>query len=96
MKISYISNSSCPSQLPSSLQIVKTCEYLSKNGNQVYLIIPNTGTNKISINEFYDIKFKFDVIRLIKFKKFPLGINYYLFSFLAFLKAKKISEIIIT
>ena len=96
MKISYISNSSCPSQLPSSLQIVKTCEYLSKNGNQVYLIIPNTGTNKISINEFYDIKFKFDVIRLIKFKKFPLGINYYLFSFLAFLKARKISEIIIT
>ena len=96
MKISYISNSSCPSQLPSSLQIVKTCEYLSKHGNQVYLIIPNTGATKISIKKFYDIKYKFNLIRLIKFKKFPLGINYYLFSFLAFLRAKKISEIIIT
>ncbi len=96
MKISYISNSSCPSQLPSSLQIVKTCEYLSKHGNKVYLIIPNTGSTKLSIKKFYDIKFKFDVIRLIKFNKFPLGINYYLFSFLAFLKARKMSEIIIT
>jgi len=57
MKISYISNSSCPSSLPSSLQIVKTCEYLSKHGNKVYLIIPNTGSTKLSIKKFYDIKF---------------------------------------
>ena len=96
MKISYISNSSCPSSLPSSLQIVKTCEFLSKHKNQVNLIIPNTGDAKLSLNKFYDIKFKFNVIRLDKFKKFPLGINYYLFSLMSFLKAKKISDLIIT
>src|SRR6056300_677224 len=89
MKISYISNSSCPSSLPSSLQIVKTCEFLSKHKNQVNLIIPNTGDAKLSLN-------KFNVIRLNKFQKFPLGINYYLFSLMSFLKARKISDLIIT
>ena len=96
MKISYIANSSCPSELPSSLQIVKTCEYLSKHGNKVHLIIPNTAVINLSVEEYYDIQFKFNIVRLLKFKKFPLGVNYYLFSFLAFLKARKISEIIIT
>ncbi len=96
MKISYISNSSCPSELPSSLQIVKTCEYLSKYGNKVRLIIPNTAVVNLSIEEFYDVKFKFDIIRLSRFKKFPIGIDYYLFSFLAFLNAIKMSDLIIT
>ena len=96
MKISYISNSSCPSSLPSSLQIVKTCEYLSKHQNHVHLIIPNTGDLKLSLNKFYDIKYKFNVIRIKKFQKFPLGINYYLFSLISFLTARKISDLIIT
>ncbi len=96
MKISYISNSSCPSQLPNSLQIVKTCEYLSKYSNQVFLILPNTPSYNLKISNFYNIKYKFDVIRLLRFKKLPLGLDYYLFSFLSFLKAKRISELIIT
>ena len=96
MKISYISNSSCPSQLPSSLQIVKTCEFLSKYGNQVFLILPNTASFNVNISNFYNIKYKFKLIRLLKFKKFPIGLDYYLFSFKSFLKAKKISELIIT
>lgn len=96
MRISYIANSSCPSELPSSLQIVKTCEYLSKHGNKVNLIIPNSAVIKLSVEEFYDIKFKFKIIRLLKFKKFPIGIYYYLFSILAFLRGRKISEMIIT
>ena len=96
MKISYISNSSCPSQLPSSLQIVKTCEYLSKYGNQVFLILPNTYAFNIKISNFYNLKYKFKIIRLTKFKKFPIGLKYYLFSLLSFFKAKKISELIIT
>ena len=67
MNISYVSNSSCPSHVPSSLQIVKTCEFLSKNGNNVSLIIPNTSQSKLSINNFYDIKKnKFKIIRLLK------------------------------
>lgn len=96
MKISYISNSSCPSHLPSSLQIVKTCEHLSKYGNQVFLILPNTSIFNVKISNFYNIKYKFELIRLHKFKKFPIGLDYYLFSLLSFLKAKKISELIIT
>ena len=96
MNISYISNSACPSKLPSSLQIVKTCEYLSKYGNQVFLILPNTYDTNLSIFNFYNIKYKFEIIRLFRFKKFPIGLNYYLFSFLSFLKAKKISDLIIT
>ena len=51
MKISYIANSSCPSHLPSSLQIVKTCEYFSKHGNEVHLIIPNTAIIKLSVEK---------------------------------------------
>ena len=96
MRISYISNSSCPSQLPSSLQIVKTCEHLSKYGNKVFLILPNTAGFNDKISNFYNIKYRFKLIRLSKFKKFPLGLNYYLFSLLSFLKAKKVSEFIIT
>ena len=96
MNISYVSNSSCPSHVPSSLQIVKTCEFLSKNGNNVSLIIPNTSQSKLSINNFYDIKNKFKIIRLLKFKKFPLGLSYYFYSLISFFKAKKISELIIS
>jgi len=96
MNISYISNSACPSKLPSSLQIVKTCEYLSKHGNQVNLILPNTASSNSPISKFYDIKFKFQTIRLLKFDKFPLGLNYYLFSTLSVFKAKKISDLIIS
>ena len=59
MKISYISNSSTPSHVPNSLQIVKTCEYLSKNGNHVTLVVPNTAKFTTSINSFYDVKYTF-------------------------------------
>ena len=96
MKITYISNSSCPSHVPSSLQIVKTCEYLSKAKNNVSLIIPNTSQSKLSIFNFYNIKFKFNIIRMTRFNKFPLGLSYYWFSILCFWKAYKLSEIIIS
>jgi len=96
MNITYIANSSFPSHVPSSLQIVKTCEYLSKQKNKVILMIPNTAQSKLSIFNFYNVKFKFDIFRILKFNKFPLGLNYYLFSILSFFKAYKISEIIIS
>lgn len=96
MNITYIANSSFPSHVPSSLQIVKTCEYLSKQKNKVTLMIPNTPQSNLSISNFYNIKFKFDIFRMFKFNKFPLGLNYYLFSIFSFFKAYKISEIIIS
>jgi hypothetical protein len=83
MNISYIANPSFPSHEPSSSQIVKTCEYLAKE-NEVSLIIPNTSKLRISIFNYYNIKFKFNVIKMLRFKKFPLGVNYYFFSILPF------------
>ena len=44
--IYYITFSSIPSSLPSSLQIIKTCENLSKNKHKVTLIKPGTGNKK--------------------------------------------------
>ena len=46
MKICYISNSAAPSKNASSLQTSKLCEGLTKQGNNVLLILPNTGNSK--------------------------------------------------
>ena len=43
MHIAYIFNSSLPSYNPGSLQVIKTCEGIIKNGHKVTLITPNTG-----------------------------------------------------
>ena len=63
MKIAYISNSSAPSHLPSSLQIVKTCEYLTKLKNEVHLILPNTSKFKDTFQNFYNIKYNFKITK---------------------------------
>ena len=80
MRIAYLFNSSIPSGNPGSIQVAKTCEAIIKLSNQVKLIVPNTGIKK-SMSTFYGLKFSPDIIRLKYFNKFPLGINYYLFSF---------------
>ena len=81
LNICYISNSAAPSNNASSLQISKLCETLTKLGNKVTLILPNTGYLKKNYNYFYDIKYKFNIKELNIFDKFPVGINYYLYSF---------------
>ena len=83
LNICYISNSAAPSNNASSLQISKLCETLSKFGNKVTLILPNTGYLNKSYNYFYNIKYKFIIKRIKYFDKFPVGINYYLYSFLS-------------
>ena len=55
MKICYISNSAAPSTNASSLQISKLCEYISKQGHNVCLILPNSGFRK-NFYTFYNIK----------------------------------------
>ena len=87
MNITYISNSSAPSILPSSLQIAKTCEALSQIGNNVTLIIPDTKKLDINFFKFYNIENKFNLIILSVFKKFPTGCNYYLFCLLAIFRS---------
>ena len=50
MKICYISNSASPSKNASSLQIAKLCEYISKMGHEVKLILPDTGIKRIFLS----------------------------------------------
>ena len=82
MKITVISNSASPSKNASSLQTAKLCEAISTIGHDVRLILPNTGYKKNLFN-FYNIKSKFQLYRIKFFKKFPIGVNYYLYSLLA-------------
>ena len=85
LNICYISNSAAPSNNASSLQISKLCETLSKLGNTVTLILPNTGELKKNYKKFYNIKYSFKIKRVKYFDKFPIGINYYLYSLLSIL-----------
>ena len=85
MNICYISNSAAPSKNASSLQTAKLCEALSKIGHKVILILPDTGYKQKNYNNFYDIKSKFEIKRVKYFKKFPTGINYYLYSLISIL-----------
>lgn len=85
MKICYISNSSAPSKNASSLQTAKLCEEISRLGHNVNLILPKTEEFKKDYFKFYDIKHKFKITRLKYFKKFPIGLDYYLYSFFSIL-----------
>lgn len=98
MNIVYVSNSSAPSVLPSSLQIAKTCESLSFfSDNKVTLIIPNTKKIDADFCKFYNIKSKFNIIVLKFFTKFPIGPYYYIFAFISVLLSIKIkANLIIT
>ena len=78
--IFYITFSSIPSKLPSSLQIIKTCESLAKNGNLVTLLKPGTGYKKISIKEYYGLKENIGIKEFKSIKSFPRGIKFYLYS----------------
>tara|TARA_Y100001970_G_scaffold286722_1_gene409600 strand:- start:422 stop:1537 length:1116 start_codon:yes stop_codon:yes gene_type:complete len=95
MKIAYLFNSSIPSDLPSSLQVVKMCEGMQKNSHDVSLIAPMPG--KGNYLKFYDIKNKFKLHRMTYFKKYPLGLNYYLFSIISIFYGIKLkSDLFIT
>ena len=79
--INYITFSSIPSSLPSSLQTIKTCENLSKYKNNVTLIKPGTGDKKISINKYYGLEYKVNIKEFSAFSSFPRGLNFYLYCF---------------
>jgi glycosyltransferase involved in cell wall biosynthesis len=91
MNICYISNSAAPSTNASSLQISKLCEYISKQGHNVCLILPNSGFRK-NFYTFYNIKKKYKIKKLKYFTKFPTGLNYYLFSIIAILKSNFLKQ----
>tara|TARA_B100000989_G_scaffold286851_1_gene255921 strand:+ start:336 stop:1448 length:1113 start_codon:yes stop_codon:yes gene_type:complete len=87
MNICYISNSAAPSKNASSLQTAKLCEAFRKIGHKVILVIPDTGYKGKNYHNFYDIKSKFEIKRIKYFKKFPTGINYYLYSIISILNS---------
>tara|TARA_B100001057_G_scaffold496374_1_gene597701 strand:+ start:8099 stop:9220 length:1122 start_codon:yes stop_codon:yes gene_type:complete len=91
MKITYLSNTSVPSNVASSIQIMKMCEAFSSLGNNVSLITTNTSKIKSNLFEFYNIKNKFNIFKIKYFKKFPLGLKYYLFSFVSILEGIKLN-----
>ncbi len=79
MRIVYLFNSAIPSYNASSLQVVNMCNEISSNIGKLTLITPNTGFNK-SLSEHYGIKKNFNIIKIKRFNKFPIGLNYYLYS----------------
>ena len=89
MKICYLSNSSIPSSVASSIQIVKMCEAFSKLNNDVTLITINNSISKIDFINYYNVKNKFSLKRIKQFKTFPVGINYYLFSIFSIFESFK-------
>ena len=96
-KINYVTFSSIPSTLPSSLQIIKTCENLAKYGHDVTLIKPGTGNKKISLKKYYGLKFHVNLKEFIFFKSFPRGADFYLYCFVClFFILKKKNSITIT
>lgn len=86
MRICYLFNSSIPSHNASSLQVIKTCEALIKLNHNVHIITPNTGLN-LSLKNYYNLKFNPLRIKLNFFKKFPKGIDYFLFSIISVIKS---------
>ncbi len=88
MKICYLTNSAIPSTAASSIQIVKMCEAFSQLSNEVILITTNV-SNKENIFDHYNVKFKFIFKKIKRFKRFPLGLKYYLFSIFSILESFK-------
>ena len=80
-KINYIHFSSIPSSLPSSLQVIKTCESFSKNNYDVTLIKPGTGNKKVSISKYYGLKNKVNIKEFSSIDSFPQGLKFYLYCF---------------
>ena len=79
--INYITFSSIPSPLPSSLQIIKTCESLSRYNHEVTLIKPGTGNKKFSLKKYYGLKYKVNIKEFNVFDSFPKGLKFYMYCF---------------
>ena len=91
-KINYVHFSSIPSSLPSSLQVIKTCENLSKNNYNVTLIKPGTGDKKFSIKKYYGLKHEVDIKEFTSIDSFPQGLKFYLYSFYCLFFIVKIKD----
>ena len=91
-KINYVHFSSIPSSLPSSLQVIKTCESFSKNNYDVTLIKPGTGNKSVSINKYYGLKNKVNIKEFSSIDRFPQGLKFYLYCFYCLIFILKIKN----
>jgi glycosyltransferase involved in cell wall biosynthesis len=91
-KINYVHFSSIPSSLPSSLQVIKTCESFSKNNHDVTLIKPGTGNKTVSIIKYYGLKNKVNIKEFSSIDSFPQGLNFYLYCFYCLIFILKIKN----
>ena len=89
MKIVYIASSIIPSQTANSVHVMKMCQAFSDNGHEVDLLIASKVDKNIKtkdVYDFYGVRKCFNIIRVIT-PKFKVG--FFMFTFLAVLKAKK-------
>ena len=91
-KINYVHFSSIPSSLPSSLQVIKTCESFSKNNYDVTLIKPGTGNKTVSITKYYGLKNKVNIKEFSSIDSFPQGLKFYLYCFYCLIFILKIKN----
>lgn len=70
MKIHYLATSNIPSRTANALQIIKMCEAISKAGHSIRLILPNLKTLSVPLQKYYDLKYKIDIIKVGKIKKY--------------------------
>jgi glycosyltransferase involved in cell wall biosynthesis len=87
MKICYLANTAVPSTTASAIQIIKMCESFSKLKHKVLLITSNASDKKVF--DFYGVRSKFQIKKLKKYNKFPLGFKYYLFSLSSIIESLK-------
>lgn len=78
-KINYIAFSAIPSVLPSSLQIVKTCDSFCTHKYNVTLIKPGTGDKRFSLKKYYGLQNSIKIKEFKFFKNFPRGFKFYLY-----------------
>ena len=74
------------------MQIIKTCENLSKNKHKVTLIKPGTGNKKVSIKKYYNLKEKINIKEFSSINSFPQGLNFIytvFFLFIFYFKKKR-------
>ena len=89
MKICYIFPSALPSKNASSLQTAKMADALSSLSD-LSLFLPDTGLRDISVKKFYNLKNNLNIIRLKRFKKFPIGIDHYFFALSSIIRSFKL------
>jgi len=97
MKIHYLATANIPSRTANALQIIKMCEAISKLKHFVSLFLPNLEGPNMSLNKYYGVKNKINLIKIGRKKKFISGINNILIPIYIVLKSiKSGSDLIIT